>query len=102
MIVPMESAESFADASAIVTRVADEFAAAQKAWTDAVEARGGWDYEHPEDRASRRAREDEWLRTLRAADPWMTVGTPSWVTYGMLRQELEASTRLRVGRIHLW
>jgi uncharacterized protein (DUF885 family) len=98
----MVSAVSFADASAIVTRVADEFAAAQKAWTDAVEARGGWDYEHPEDRASRRAREDEWLRTLRAADPWMTVGTPSWVTYGMLRQELEASTRLRVGRIHLW
>ena len=100
----MSPPESFADADAdaIVTRVADEFAAAQKAWTETVEARGGWDYEHPEDRAARRACEDEWLRTLRAADPWMVVGTPSWVTYGMLRQELEASTRLRIGRIHLW
>jgi uncharacterized protein (DUF885 family) len=102
-IVIVESPESAADAVAVVTRVADEFAAAQKSWAEVVETtRGRWDYESPDDRAARHSREDEWLRSLRAVDPWITVGTPAWVTCGMLRQELEASSRLRVAHTHLW
>ena len=91
-----------ADSDAVVMRVADEFAAAQKRWTETIEARGGWDYESPDDRAARHRREDEWLQALRAVDPWVKVGTPAWVTFGMLRQELEAASRLRVAHAHLW
>jgi uncharacterized protein (DUF885 family) len=90
------------DADSLVTRVADEVAAAQKAWADLVQARGGWDYETPEDRAGRYRREDEWLRALRAVADRIELGTPTWVTFGMLHQELEASTRLRAGHGHLW
>ncbi len=99
----MESSRPSAeDADAIVTRVADELACAQKAWTETVEARGGWDYETPEDRASRDQRETEWLRALCSVNDAVVVGTPAWVTHGMLRQELEASSRSRVAHFHLW
>jgi uncharacterized protein (DUF885 family) len=90
------------DAEAVVTRVADELVAAQKTWADTVEARGGWDYETPEDRTARHRREQEWLRTLRAVESQVKVGTPAWVTAGMLRQELEASSRTRIAHFHLW
>jgi uncharacterized protein (DUF885 family) len=92
----------FDDADALIAGVADEFASSQKDWADAVESRGGWDYETPEDRAARHRREDGWLSRLHEADRWVAVGSPAWVTHGMLRQELEASSRLRVAHVHLW
>ena len=98
----MGSAGSHADADSVITRVADEFADVQKAWAETVEARGGWEYETAEDRSARHDREDDWLRRLRGVEQQVPVGTPAWVTYGMLRQELEASTRLRIAHIHLW
>lgn len=91
-----------ADADAIVTRVADDLVAAQTSWARTVEARGGWDYETPEDRAARLQREHEWLRALRSVEEAVAVGTPAWVTHGMLRQELEASSRSRIAHFHLW
>jgi uncharacterized protein (DUF885 family) len=48
------------------------------------------------------AREDRWLAQLRRIDPADLLGRPEWVTYGLLREELEASTRLRVCRNRLW
>jgi uncharacterized protein (DUF885 family) len=48
------------------------------------------------------AREDGWLARLRAIDADAFVGRPEWVTYGLLREELEASTALRVCRNRLW
>jgi uncharacterized protein (DUF885 family) len=98
----VDSARSSQDADAIVTRVADDFVVAHKAWTDTVEARGGWDYETPDDRTARHQRENEWLRALHGVDHRVAVGSPAWVTHGMLRQELEASTRSRVAHFHLW
>jgi uncharacterized protein (DUF885 family) len=91
-----------ADADAQVTRVADDLGAAQQAWAQTIDARGGWDYETPEDRAARHRRENEWLRTLRALGDSVEVGSAAWVTHGMLRQELEASTRVRIAHFHLW
>ncbi|HEU4587829.1 MAG TPA: DUF885 domain-containing protein [Gemmatimonadales bacterium] len=48
------------------------------------------------------AREDRWLARLRTIDPGALAGRPEWVTYGLLREELEASTALRVCRNRLW
>jgi uncharacterized protein (DUF885 family) len=48
------------------------------------------------------AREDGWLARLRAIDSNALAGRPEWVTYGLLREELEASTALRVCRNRLW
>jgi uncharacterized protein (DUF885 family) len=90
------------DAAAEVQRVADELLAAHDQWTNTIEARGGWDYETPDDRTTRRRREDAWLGVLRSLEGSLTVGSPAWVTHGMLRQELEASVRARVAHFHLW
>jgi uncharacterized protein (DUF885 family) len=48
------------------------------------------------------AREDGWLARIRAIAPSEIVGRPEWVTYGALREELEASTALRVCRNRVW
>jgi uncharacterized protein (DUF885 family) len=98
----VEPTRQAADADATVTRVADDLVAAQRAWADTVAARGGWDYESPDDRAARFQREQEWLSTLRSVEESLRVGSPAWVTYGMLRQELEASSRSRIAHFHLW
>jgi uncharacterized protein (DUF885 family) len=90
------------DADAQVTKVADELLAAHEAWTTTIETHGGWDYESPDDRMARHAREDEWLRILRRLEGVLPAGSPAWVTHGMLRQELEASVRGRIAHFHLW
>ena len=90
------------DADAGVARVADALLAAQQAWAETIDARGGWDYETPEDRAARHQREDAWLHDLRALDAALEVGSPTWVTHGMLRQEMETAVRTRIAHFHLW
>ncbi|MGH9349979.1 MAG: hypothetical protein ACRD26_22225, partial [Vicinamibacterales bacterium] len=85
-----------------MTRVADDLVASQTAWAETVEARGGWDYETPDDRAARHQREQAWLRALGSVEEKVAIGTPAWVTCGMLRQELEASSRSRIAHFHLW
>ena len=49
-----------------------------------------------------RAREDGWLAQVRGIDPVSLVGQPEWVTYGVLREQLEAGVQVRVCREELW
>jgi uncharacterized protein (DUF885 family) len=90
------------DASARVNRVADEMLAASQAGARTTEARGGWDYETPDDRMARHQREDAWLRVLREVGTGLPVSSPAWVTHGMLTQDLETSVRSRISHFHLW
>ena len=62
-------------------RLSDRSGAAERAW---------------------RAHEDQWLAALRAFDPTRLVGRPEGVTYGVLREELEASTAMRSCGERLW
>jgi uncharacterized protein (DUF885 family) len=48
------------------------------------------------------AQEDQWLAALRRIDPARFAGSPEWVTYGTLREELEASGAERVCHNELW
>ena len=49
-----------------------------------------------------RAQEDQWLDAVRALDPAPLRGRSEWVTYGVLREQLEASTGMRVCRDRVW
>jgi len=91
-----------ADAEARVNRVADDMLEAHDQWTRTLETRGGWDYETPDDRAARHQRENAWRKALGEVEGALTVGSPAWVTHGMLRQEIEASVRSRIAHFHLW
>ena len=48
------------------------------------------------------AKEDHWLAQMRAIDTAALIGRPEWVTYGLLREELEASTGMRVCNFRVW
>ena len=73
-------------ASTQVFRIADEFLASDRRWSQTVDARGGWEYETPVDLEARHRREDEWLAVLRNLEGTLPIGSPGWVTHGMLRQ----------------
>jgi uncharacterized protein (DUF885 family) len=62
-------------------RLSDNSAAAERAWE---------------------AREDQWLAQLRRVDPAMLIGRPEWVTYGLLREELEANIGMRACNLRVW
>ena len=62
-------------------RLSDNTPAAEKAW---------W------------AKEDNWLVELRRVDPGSLIGRPEWVTYGLLREELEASVGMRACNFRVW
>ena len=47
-------------------------------------------------------REDGWLAQLRTIDVSALDHRPEWVTYGLLREELEASLRYRTCRTRIW
>ena len=46
--------------------------------------------------------EDGWLATLRTIDANALVGTTEWITFGAMREQLEASVQLRVCHIEAW
>ncbi|HEU4885315.1 MAG TPA: DUF885 domain-containing protein [Longimicrobium sp.] len=48
------------------------------------------------------AREDAWAAELGRIDGTALRGRPEWVTYGMLRERIEASRAARVCRTELW
>jgi uncharacterized protein (DUF885 family) len=48
------------------------------------------------------AKEDHWLAQMRGIDPATLIGRPEWVTYGLLREELEASTGMRACNLRVW
>lgn len=62
-------------------RLSDNSAAAEAAWA---------------------AKEDRFLSELRRVDPTSLIGRPEWVTYGLLREELESSTAMRACRYRVW
>jgi len=62
-------------------RLSDNSAAAERAWE---------------------AREDGWLTEMRNIDPASLIGRPEWVTYGLLREELEASVGMRDCNYRVW
>ena len=41
------------------------------------------------------AKEDRWLTEMRQIDPASLIGRPEWVTYGLLREALEANIGMR-------
>lgn len=90
------------DVDTQITHLADDMLSAHSVWGEAIKARGGWDHETPTQRAVRHQQEDNWLRVLKSLDGMVVVGTPAWVTHGMLRQELESATRARIGQFHIW
>jgi uncharacterized protein (DUF885 family) len=62
-------------------RLSDNSAAADRAWE---------------------AREDRWLTEIRQIDPASLIGRPEWVTYGLLREELEANIGMRACNFRVW
>jgi uncharacterized protein (DUF885 family) len=62
-------------------RLSDNSRAAEKAWAD---------------------KEDRWLAEMRRIDPASLIGRPEWVTYGLLREELEASIGMRACNFRVW
>lgn len=48
------------------------------------------------------AKEDRWLAQLRSIDAGSLVGRPEWVTYGLLREELESSIGMRACNFRVW
>ena len=62
-------------------RLTDNSAAAERAW---------------------QAKEDRWLAELQTIDPASLIGRPEWVTYGLLREELEASIGMRACNYRVW
>ena len=98
-----------ADPAARVTRLADEYVAAYFRRAPEATTRRGLPGDHGRviDNSlvavvEWRLREDGWLRELRRVDSTALVGTPAWVTYGILREMLEDSVATRVCRSELW
>ncbi len=98
---PASSAGADALAAA-VNRVADEYEAASAARSAASLEQRGWYDDGPEARRTWDAREDAWLARLREIDGERLFGRREWVTYGLLREKLEAALQLRVCRAELW
>lgn len=108
--VPAAAAAPGDDAAAQVTRLADEYvreyiarnpetatfeglpdAPDDKLTDNSLEALAAW-----------QAKEDGWLARLAAIDGAALWGRPEWLTYGFLREALEASKGMRVARTELW
>jgi uncharacterized protein (DUF885 family) len=62
-------------------RLSDNSAAAERAWE---------------------AKEDRWLTEVRQIDPASLIGRPEWVTYGLVREELEANIGMRACNLRVW
>jgi uncharacterized protein (DUF885 family) len=99
-----------ADDAARVTALADEFvreyvaAAPEEAeqWGFPLERHDGLTDNSPQGIRAWQAREDAWAARLAAIDGAALRGRPEWVTYGMLRERIEASRAARVCRAELW
>lgn len=49
-----------------------------------------------------RVKEDRWLAEMKRIDPAPLIGRPEWVTYGLLREDLEASIGMRACNYRVW
>jgi uncharacterized protein (DUF885 family) len=99
-----------ADDAARVTALADEFvreyvAAAPEeaeAWGFPLERHDALTDNSLAGVRAWQAREDAWTAQLARIDGAALRGRPEWVTYGMLRERIEASRAARVCRAELW
>jgi uncharacterized protein (DUF885 family) len=98
-----------ADPAARVTRLADEYVAEYFRRAPEAATRRGLAGDHGRviDNslaavAEWRRREDAWLREINGVDSTALIGTPAWITYGVLREMLEDSVATRVCRNELW
>jgi uncharacterized protein (DUF885 family) len=48
------------------------------------------------------AKENHWLTEMRQIDPDLLIGRPEWVTYGLLREDLEANIGMRACNFRVW
>lgn len=99
-----------ADGAAQVTALADEFVAAYVAAAPEQAEQWGFPLERHDGLSDNslaavrawQAREDAWAARLARIDGAALRGRPEWVTYGMLRERIDASRAARVCRGELW
>lgn len=108
--VPIPHPQAGIDDAAQVTALADEFvreyvAAAPEeaeAWGFMVDRHDALSDNSLQGIRAWQAREDAWAARLARIDGAALRGRPEWVTYGMLRERIEASRAFRVCRAELW
>ena len=108
-VLRAQSADPTPDA-ARVTALADEYVREYlRTFPASAELAGLTDGPHdrldansPAELRAWRAREDRWAARLAQVDGSSLWGRPEWVTFGFLREALEASRGLRVCRPELW
>jgi uncharacterized protein (DUF885 family) len=104
------SAAGAGDASRRVSAIADQYLAAWREAFPEVNTTNGipgarHDRLSDNSAAAERAwqtKEDRWLTELKAIDPNSLIAHPEWVTYGLLREELESSIGMRVCNFRVW
>ena len=98
------------DAAEQVTRLADEYVREYIARNPEMATFEGLP-DAPDDKlsdnslealAAWQAKEDGWLSRLAAINGASLWGRPEWLTYGFLREALEASKGMRIARTELW
>ncbi len=108
--IPLVAQTAPADDAARVTALADDFVRAfvasfpEEAHVSGltIERHDGLTDNSPAGVRAWQAREDAWAAELARIDGAALRGKPEWVTYGMLRERLEASRAARVCRGELW
>ena len=107
---PREPSPPPATAPARVDAIADAYLATLLQWRPTI----GYLIDQPPSRhdslgdnsaealAQWHAAEDQFLAQLAAIEERQLSGTPQWITYGLLKEELEASIQERICRSELW
>ena len=107
---PVATPKPTTDAPARVIAIADDYLAAWRETFPEVNTTNGipggrHDRLSDNSAAAERnwqAKEDRWLAQLRAINASALVGRPEWVTYGLLREELESSIGMRACNFRVW
>lgn len=101
---------SISDPAKYVTSVADDYLAALRETVPEINTTQGipgarHDRLSDNSAAAERgwhAKEDEFLARLKRVEPNTLIGRSEWVTYGLLREELESSIAMRACNFRVW
>lgn len=106
---PSPASGSAAAAKQVVTIADDYLAATREAFPEMNTTNGipGGRHDRLTDNSSAaeatwRAKEDRFLARLKQIDPASLIGRSEWVTYGLLREELEANIGMRACNFRVW